>query len=51
VTLQGQTRDPIQLKGYWSVLDSREGDDWKIRMLTWNTTPAPPAPVASTETK
>jgi hypothetical protein len=51
VTIQGQTGDPIQLKGYWSVIDSREGDDWKIRMLTWNTTPAPPAPVASAETK
>jgi ketosteroid isomerase-like protein len=43
VTIQGQS-GPIQLKGYWSVIDTREGDDWKIRMLTWNTTPAPAAP-------
>jgi ketosteroid isomerase-like protein len=51
VTIQGRSGGPIQLKGYWSVIDSREGDNWKIRMLTWNTTPAPPAPVASAETK
>jgi hypothetical protein len=24
-------------------VDTREGNDWKIRMLTWNITPAPPA--------
>jgi hypothetical protein len=35
----GQNGGPMQLKGYWSVIDSREGDDWKIRMLTWNMTP------------
>jgi hypothetical protein len=39
----GQTGDPIQVKGYWSAIDTREGDDWKIRMLSYNVTPAPPA--------
>ena len=33
--------DPFQLKGYWSSIDTREGNDWKIKMLTWNQTPAP----------
>jgi ketosteroid isomerase-like protein len=42
-TGQGETGDPIQIKGYWSAIDSREGDDWKIRMLTYNITPASPA--------
>ena len=40
-TIQGKNFGPIPIKGYWSVL--REGEDWKIRMLTWNITPAPPA--------
>jgi ketosteroid isomerase-like protein len=35
--------DPFQLKGFWSSIDTREGNDWKIRMLTWNITPAPVA--------
>jgi uncharacterized protein (TIGR02246 family) len=41
-TGQGESGDPIQIKGYWSAIDSREGDDWKIRMLTYNVTPASP---------
>ena len=40
-TGQGQNGEPIQVKGYWSAIDTREGDVWKIRMLTWNQTPAP----------
>ena len=40
-TIQGKNFGPIPIKGYTSVL--REGEDWKIRMLTWNITPAPPA--------
>jgi uncharacterized protein (TIGR02246 family) len=40
-TIKGENFGPLQLKGYWSVI--REGDDWKIRMLNSNTTPAPPA--------
>jgi uncharacterized protein (TIGR02246 family) len=33
-TGQGQNGEPIQVKGYWSAIDTREGDVWKIRMLT-----------------
>jgi uncharacterized protein (TIGR02246 family) len=38
-TVQGQNFGPVEAKGHWSVI--REGDDWKIRMLTYNVTPAP----------
>jgi uncharacterized protein (TIGR02246 family) len=41
-TGQGPKGEPIQIKGYWSAIDSREGDDWKIRMLSYNITPTPP---------
>lgn len=44
LTFQGKSGGPIQVKGYWSAIDTREGDTWKIRMLTWNVTPPPPAP-------
>jgi uncharacterized protein (TIGR02246 family) len=37
-TIRGDNFGPIQVKGYWSV--TRVGDDWKIRMLNPNTTPA-----------
>jgi uncharacterized protein (TIGR02246 family) len=37
-TIKGENFGPIQIKGYWSVV--REGDDWKIRMLCSNITPA-----------
>jgi uncharacterized protein (TIGR02246 family) len=40
-TGQGETGGPIQVKGYWSTIYTREGDVWKIRMLAWNQTPAP----------
>ena len=43
LTWQGKTGDPIQLKGYWSAIEVREGDAWKTRMQTWNVTPAPAA--------
>ena len=36
--------------GYWSAIDIREGEDWKIQMLTTNITPPPaakPSPTAS----
>jgi uncharacterized protein (TIGR02246 family) len=46
-TVQGPTGEPIQIKGYWSAIDTREGDGWKIRMLTWNMTPPPTAPAQS----
>jgi hypothetical protein len=38
-TIKCENFGPIDIKGYWSVI--REGDDWKIRMLTTNVTPAP----------
>jgi ketosteroid isomerase-like protein len=41
LTLQGENGVPIQVKGYWSSVDVREGDVWKDQMLTWNLTPAP----------
>jgi uncharacterized protein (TIGR02246 family) len=41
-TFKGQNFGPTQVKGYWTVI--REGDDWKIRNLTFNTTPASAAP-------
>lgn len=40
-TLQGQSGGPIERKGYWGAIDTRQGDDWKILMLTVNVTPAP----------
>jgi uncharacterized protein (TIGR02246 family) len=46
-TIQGQNFGPTQIKGFWSVI--REGDDWKIRMLTSNVTPAPAAATAATQ--
>jgi ketosteroid isomerase-like protein len=46
VTIQGKTGDPIQLKGHFSSILTREGNDWKIRMSTWNVTPAQTAPQA-----
>ena len=46
-TIQAQNSDPIQIKGYWSVI--REGDDLKIRMLSPYVTPADakPSPTAT----
>src|SRR5271157_4008746 len=43
-TYQVKGGDPVHQKGYYSAIYSREGDTWKVRMLTWNVTPAPPAP-------
>jgi len=40
-TLQGQNFGPVEAKGYWSAVFGREGDVWKKRWLTWNTTPPP----------
>lgn len=39
-TGQGETGVPTPIRGYWSALYLREGEEWKIRMLTWNVTPA-----------
>jgi ketosteroid isomerase-like protein len=47
-TVKGQNFGPVAAKGYWSVI--REGDDWKIRMLAYNQTPAPAATSSPTTT-
>jgi uncharacterized protein (TIGR02246 family) len=36
-TIKGENFEPRQIKGYWAVI--RVGDDWKIRMLSSNSTP------------
>ena len=38
-TGQGKAGEPIPIKGYSSCIYVREGDDWKIRVDVWNTTP------------
>jgi len=50
VTLQGQNGGPIQLKGYWSTIETREGDAWKKQMLIWKMAPAPAATPSPTTT-
>jgi uncharacterized protein (TIGR02246 family) len=50
VTVKGKTGGPIPVTGYWSEVDTREGNDWKILMHTFSITPAPaatPSPAAS----
>jgi uncharacterized protein (TIGR02246 family) len=44
VTVQDQNGPPLQHKGYFSAVDMREGDTWKIRMTTFNATPQPAKP-------
>jgi ketosteroid isomerase-like protein len=38
-TIQVNSGPSMELKGYYSSIDTREGDDWKISMVTSNTTP------------
>jgi uncharacterized protein (TIGR02246 family) len=45
-TLQGKNGEPIPIKGYWSVIFVRQGEDWKILVDAFNDHP-PPAPAAS----
>jgi len=47
-TVQGKSGDPIKLKGYWSAINVREGDTWKIQMLTFNVSPPPAATPSAT---
>jgi hypothetical protein len=42
-TLQSQT-GPVFVKGYCSAIYVREGDAWKIRLLTLSERPRPAAP-------
>ena len=42
-TLQSETGPKFE-KGYWSTIYVREGDDWKIRMLTISERPQPAPP-------
>jgi uncharacterized protein (TIGR02246 family) len=48
LTVKGQNFGPVEVKGYWSVI--REGDDWKIRMLAFNSAPPPTATPSPTTT-
>jgi uncharacterized protein (TIGR02246 family) len=38
-TGRGKTGEPLPIKGYWSCIYVREGDDWKIRVELGNITP------------
>ena len=38
--IKGKNGEDVPVEGYRSVVDTREGDVWKIRVLTWNITPA-----------
>jgi hypothetical protein len=35
----GKNGEPITIKGYSLCIYVREGDDWKIQVHAWNTTP------------
>ena len=38
-TGQGKNGEPLSIKGHWTRIYVREGDDWKIRVSAMNTTP------------
>ena len=38
-TGKGKNGEDVPIKGYWSEIDTRQGDAWKICVLTWNLTP------------
>jgi uncharacterized protein (TIGR02246 family) len=44
IFLQGEDCGPHQLRGYFASVKVREGDTWKIRMLTLTEHPRPAAP-------
>jgi ketosteroid isomerase-like protein len=35
-TIKGQNFGPLDEKGYWTDIFTREGDTWKVRVSTWN---------------
>ena len=37
-TGKGKNGEDVSIKGYWSEIDTREGDGWKIWVLTGNIT-------------
>jgi uncharacterized protein (TIGR02246 family) len=39
---------PRQIRGYFALVEVRQGDTWKVRMATYNLTPAPPATPSQT---
>jgi uncharacterized protein (TIGR02246 family) len=43
-TGKGEHGEDVPVKGYWTTIDTRQGDAWKICVMTWNITPAPPTP-------
>ena len=50
-TGQGPSGEPIQLKGYWGAIKVRQGEDWKIQMLTANVAVEPAATPSLTITR
>jgi ketosteroid isomerase-like protein len=49
LTYQVEGGAPVQQKGYHSSIAVRDGGVWKKRLITWNITPAPPAPAQMTK--
>ena len=45
---RGEDCGPHQLKGHFASVKVREGDTWKVQMMVYNLTPAPPATPSTT---
>jgi len=45
---RGEDCGPHQLKGHFASVKVREGDTWKVQILVYNLTPAPPATPSTT---
>ena len=45
---KGEDCSPRQIRGYFGSAKVREGDTWKVQMVTYNLTPAPPPLPATT---
>jgi hypothetical protein len=51
-TGKGKNGEDVTIKGYWSTIYRREGEDWKVclSIFNWHITPPPaaaPSPTAS----